>query len=112
MRFTQVPLDGIQSFWCVSCSTQLGVVCKLAEGALDLAIQVIDENVKQLRSQYGPLRDTTHHCCPLGRRAVDHYPLAVTFQPIPWPLNSPPIKSPVLNSNLIQTNIYMVLHIF
>jgi len=32
----QVCLDGIPSFWCVICTTQLGVICKLAEGALDL----------------------------------------------------------------------------
>jgi len=37
LKLVQVPLDGILSFWCVSCTTQLGVTCKLAEGALDLA---------------------------------------------------------------------------
>ncbi|KAK4816353.1 hypothetical protein QYF61_015667 [Mycteria americana] len=57
----QVPLDDIPSFWRVSCTTQLGVICKLAEGALDLAVNVIDENIEQRWSQYGPLRDTTHH---------------------------------------------------
>ena len=48
---------------------------------------------KQHRSQCGPLRDTTCHRHPFGHRAVDHYPLAATFQPIPEPPNSPPIKS-------------------
>jgi len=37
LELVQVPLDSIQSFWCVNCTTQLGVICKLAEGALDLA---------------------------------------------------------------------------
>jgi len=37
LELVQVSLDGILSFWCVSCTTQLGVICKLAEGALDLA---------------------------------------------------------------------------
>ncbi|KAK4816696.1 LOW QUALITY PROTEIN: hypothetical protein QYF61_020580 [Mycteria americana] len=58
----QVPLDDIPSFWCVSCTTQLGVICKRAEGALDLAVNVIDENIEQCWSQYGPLRDTTQVC--------------------------------------------------
>jgi len=34
-KLVQVLLDGILSFWCVNCSTQLGFICKLAEGALD-----------------------------------------------------------------------------
>jgi len=41
-----VPLDVIPSFWCVSCTTQLGVICKLAKGSLNPAVYVIDENVK------------------------------------------------------------------
>jgi len=36
-ELVQVPVDGILSFWCVICTTQLGVICKLAEGALDIA---------------------------------------------------------------------------
>ncbi|KAK4827791.1 hypothetical protein QYF61_021744 [Mycteria americana] len=58
---TQVPLDDILSFRCVNCTTQLGVVCKLAEGALNLTVNVIDENIERHWSQYGPLRDTTRH---------------------------------------------------
>ncbi|KAK4832910.1 hypothetical protein QYF61_026553 [Mycteria americana] len=60
-QLVQVPLDDIPSFWRVSCTTQLGVVCKLAEGALSLAVNVIEDNIEQHWSQYGPLRDTTHH---------------------------------------------------
>jgi len=36
LKLVQVSLAGIPSFWCVNCTTQLGVICKLAEGALDL----------------------------------------------------------------------------
>ncbi|KAK4827314.1 hypothetical protein QYF61_016564 [Mycteria americana] len=61
LQLVQVPLDGILSFRCVNCTTQLGVICKLAEGALDLAVNVIDENIELPQSQYGPLRDTTCH---------------------------------------------------
>ncbi|KAK4830334.1 LOW QUALITY PROTEIN: hypothetical protein QYF61_010098 [Mycteria americana] len=84
LQLVQVPLDDIPSFWHVNCTTRLGVICKLAEGALDLAVNVIDENIEQRWSQYGPLKDTT---------SVDRYPLDATIQPIPYPLNSPPIKS-------------------
>jgi len=37
LELVQVLLDGILFFRCVDRSTQLGVICKLAEGALDLA---------------------------------------------------------------------------
>jgi len=36
LKLVQVPLDGIPSFWRVNRTTQLGVVCKLADSALDL----------------------------------------------------------------------------
>jgi len=36
LKLVQVPLDGIPSLRCVNCTTQLGVICKLAECALDL----------------------------------------------------------------------------
>ncbi|KAK4818706.1 hypothetical protein QYF61_017927 [Mycteria americana] len=84
LQLIQVSLDDIPSFWHVNCTTQLGVICRLPEDALDLAVNVIDENLEQHWSQYGPLRDTT---------SIDHYPLDATIQPIPYPLNSPPIKS-------------------
>ncbi|KAK4815789.1 hypothetical protein QYF61_007229 [Mycteria americana] len=58
LQVVQVPLDDIPSFWRVNCTTQLGVICKLAEGALDLAINVIDENIEQHWSLYRPLYRT------------------------------------------------------
>jgi len=58
LQLVQVPLDGIPSLRRVDRTTQLGVICKIAEGALDLAVSLM----KILnRSQQGPLRDTTHH---------------------------------------------------
>jgi len=36
LQIVQVPLEGILSFWHVSCTTQLGVICKLAEGAIGI----------------------------------------------------------------------------
>ena len=51
-QLVQVPLDDVLSFWHVSCTTHLGVICKLAEGALDLAVWVTEENIKQHLSQW------------------------------------------------------------
>ncbi|KAK4822863.1 hypothetical protein QYF61_020714 [Mycteria americana] len=44
LELVQVPLDGIPSLRCVNCATELGVICKLAEGALNPTVYVIDEN--------------------------------------------------------------------
>ncbi|PKU46486.1 hypothetical protein llap_3205 [Limosa lapponica baueri] len=68
LKSVQVPLDGISSLWRVnSCvTTQLGVVSKLAEGALYPIVPVSTKDVKQHWSQYQPLRNTTHHWLPLG----------------------------------------------
>ena len=62
LRLVQVLLDGIPSLRRVDCTTQLCVVCKFAEGALDPTVYVIDEDIEQHWPQNGPLRDTTSHC--------------------------------------------------
>ncbi|PKU47022.1 hypothetical protein llap_2675 [Limosa lapponica baueri] len=46
LEIVQVPLAGILSLGCVSCTTQLGVICKLAEGALNPTVHVIDEDTE------------------------------------------------------------------
>jgi len=55
LKPVQVSLDGIPSLKHVDCTTQFGVICKLAEGALNPtanATNVTDEDIKQHRSQY------------------------------------------------------------
>ncbi|KAK4808149.1 hypothetical protein QYF61_000129 [Mycteria americana] len=52
LKPVKVPLDGIPSLQCVDCTTQLGVVSKLAEGALNPTAPVTDKDVKRCRSQY------------------------------------------------------------
>ena len=47
----QVPLDGFSSLQCIDCTAQLGVVCKLAESALDASVCVTDEDVEEHQSQ-------------------------------------------------------------
>ena len=48
LKPVQVPLDGFPSFQCIDCTAQFGVVHKLAEGALDAIVCVIDEGVEEL----------------------------------------------------------------
>jgi len=47
----QVPLDGFPSFQHIDCTTQLGVIHKLAEGSLDAIVYVIDKDIEEHRSQ-------------------------------------------------------------
>ncbi len=39
-------LDSILSLQCANCTIQLGVICKLAEGALDPSVHVTYKDVK------------------------------------------------------------------
>ena len=52
LQLVQVLLDGIPSFWCVNCTTQLGVICKRAEGALNLA-----KSLMKMLNSSGPSTD-------------------------------------------------------
>ena len=65
---------------------------KLAESALDPIIYVLDKDVKEHWSQDKHLGVTAHYQPPLGHKVIDYSPLAVTFQPILYPPNSPPFK--------------------
>jgi len=55
----QVPLVDFPSLQCIDYTTQLSVICKLAEGALNAIICVTDEDFEEHQSQDRPLRDTT-----------------------------------------------------
>jgi len=47
----KVPLDGIPSLQHIDCTTQLAVIGKLAEGALNPTVHVINKDVKPHWSQ-------------------------------------------------------------
>ncbi|KAK4816062.1 hypothetical protein QYF61_011070 [Mycteria americana] len=80
----KVPVDVIPALQCVSHTTQLGVVSKLAEGALSPTVHVADR-VKQHQSRHLSLLN--------GHQAIDCNSLSATIQPIPYPLSGPSIKS-------------------
>ncbi|KAK4825361.1 hypothetical protein QYF61_026880 [Mycteria americana] len=72
-QLVQVPLDGILSLKHVNHTTQLGIVCKLAEGALDPTVYVTDEGIKQYWSQYCPPEG--HHLSLISIWTLTHSPL-------------------------------------
>lgn len=47
----QAPVDGISSLQRVDCTSQLGVVCTLAEGALNPTAHIADKDAEQCWSQ-------------------------------------------------------------
>jgi len=65
LKPVQVTLDAIPSLQSVDRTTQVGVISKLAEGALNPTVHIADKEVKQQQSQYQTLRNATHHWSPL-----------------------------------------------
>lgn len=55
---------------CPSDKSQLGVVCKFTEGALDSIFRVTGKGIKLYWSQYGPLRDTNQEKKVNGKKSV------------------------------------------
>ncbi|GAB0187966.1 hypothetical protein GRJ2_001261900 [Grus japonensis] len=48
----QIPLSSLSTLKQINTPTQLGVICKLTEGALDLLVQIIDKDIKENWPQY------------------------------------------------------------
>ena len=53
LQLFQFLLDGIVSFQRVDCTTQLGVIGKLAEGALNPTVHVTDKDIRQYQFPSG-----------------------------------------------------------
>ncbi|KAK4806798.1 hypothetical protein QYF61_005594 [Mycteria americana] len=62
----QVPLYSLPPLKQINTPAQLGVVCKLTEGALDPLIQIIDKDIKQNWPQHRALGDTACDWPPTG----------------------------------------------
>lgn len=69
LKLVKLSLDDIPFLRHIRHTTQLDVLCKLAEGALDLAY-VIDKDTKCYWSQYRQVRDTTGHQSLRGHKAT------------------------------------------
>ncbi|KAK4823331.1 hypothetical protein QYF61_000933 [Mycteria americana] len=62
----QVPLQSLPTLKQINTPAQLGVICKLIEGALDPFVQIIDKDVKQNWPQHRALGNTTCDRPPTG----------------------------------------------
>ncbi|KAK4817040.1 hypothetical protein QYF61_026166 [Mycteria americana] len=71
----QVPLQSLPTLKQINTPAQLGVICKLTEGALDPLIQIIDRDIKQNWPQHRAL----------GNSACDRPPTTVKEKP--WALS-------------------------
>ncbi|KAK4831361.1 hypothetical protein QYF61_017492 [Mycteria americana] len=77
LKPVKVSLDGIPSLRHANCTTQLGVICKLAEGALNPAIYVIDEDIKYFLTSQRSQNSYLSH----GENLAQARAFALTFLP-------------------------------
>ncbi|KAK4828478.1 hypothetical protein QYF61_026703 [Mycteria americana] len=66
----------------INTPTQLGVICKLTEGALNPLVQIIDKDIKQEWPQHRALGNTTCDRPPTGFNSVHYNSLGQASQPV------------------------------
>ncbi|KAK4826190.1 hypothetical protein QYF61_006134, partial [Mycteria americana] len=81
----QVPLQSLPTLKQINIPTQLGVICKLTEGALDPLIQIIDKDIKQNWPQHRALGNTACDRLPTGFNSIHHNSLGLVIHPIFYP---------------------------
>ncbi|KAK4830892.1 hypothetical protein QYF61_013821 [Mycteria americana] len=77
----QVPLQSLPTLKQINTPAQLGVICKLTEGALDPLVQIIDKDVKQNWPQHRALGNATCDRPPTGVNSIHHNSLDLAIQP-------------------------------
>jgi len=106
----QVSLCGSTAFWCVSHSSQLCIIGKLADDALYLFFQVTDEDIEQHWTQCWPLRNATSYR-PLTR---DCSTQSSASQPVPSPPHCPliyPVLPKFINENVRGDSIKIIAEV-
>ncbi|KAK4806245.1 hypothetical protein QYF61_013389 [Mycteria americana] len=98
----QVPLQSLPTLKQINTPTQLGVICKLAESALDPFIQIIDKDVKQNWPQHRALGNTACDRPPTGVNSIHHHSLGPAVQPVLYPAKSIPVQA--MSSEFLQEN--------
>ncbi|KAK4811097.1 hypothetical protein QYF61_016383 [Mycteria americana] len=98
----QVPLQSLPTLQQINTPTQLGVVCKLTESALDPFVQIIDKDVKQNWPQHRALGNTACDRPPTGVNSIHHHSLGPAVQPVLYPAKSTPVQ--VMSSQFLQEN--------
>ncbi|KAK4832035.1 hypothetical protein QYF61_020550 [Mycteria americana] len=98
----QVPLQSLPTLQQINTPTQLGVICKLTEGALDPFIQIIDKDMKQKWPQHRAPGNTTCDRLPTGFNSIHHHSLGPAIQPVLYPAKSTPVQA--MSSQFLQEN--------
>ncbi|KAK4831064.1 hypothetical protein QYF61_015121 [Mycteria americana] len=98
----QVPLQSLPPLQQINTPAQLGVICKLAEGALDPFIQVIDKDIKQNWPQHRALGNTACDRPPTGVNSIHHHSLGLAIQPVLYPAKSTPVQA--MSRQFLQEN--------
>ncbi|KAK4807192.1 hypothetical protein QYF61_024312 [Mycteria americana] len=98
----QVPLQSLPPLKQINTPTQLGVICKLAEGALDPFVQIIDKDIKQNWPQHRALGNTACERPPTGVNSIHHHSLGLAMQPVLYPAKSTPVQA--MSSQFLQEN--------
>ncbi|KAK4830945.1 hypothetical protein QYF61_014404 [Mycteria americana] len=98
----QIPLQSLPTLQQINTPTQLGVICKLTEGALNPVIQIIDKDIKQNWPQHRALGNTACDQPPTGVNSIHHHSLGPAIQPVLYPAKSTPIQA--MSSQFLQEN--------
>ncbi|KAK4806232.1 hypothetical protein QYF61_013376 [Mycteria americana] len=98
----QVPLQSLPTLKQINTPAQLGVVCKLTEGALDPFVQIIDKDIKQHWPQHRALGNTACDRPPTGFTSIHHHSLGPAIQLVLHPAKSTPVQA--MSSQFLQEN--------
>ncbi|KAK4827284.1 hypothetical protein QYF61_016430 [Mycteria americana] len=98
----QLPLQSLPTLKQINTPTQLGVICKLTEGALDPFVQIIDKDIKQNWPQHRALGNTACERPPTGLNSIHHHSLGPAIQPVLYPAKSTPVQA--MSSQFLQEN--------
>ncbi|KAK4825857.1 hypothetical protein QYF61_003131 [Mycteria americana] len=98
----QVPLQSLPTLQQINTPTQLGVICKLTEGALDPFVQIIDKDIKQNWPQHRALGNTACDRPPTGVNSIQHHSLGPAIQPVLYPVKSTTLQA--MSSQFLQEN--------
>ncbi|KAK4821431.1 hypothetical protein QYF61_020014 [Mycteria americana] len=96
------PVQGLPPLKQINTPTQLGVICKLTQSALDPLVQMIDKDVKQNWPQHRALGDTACDQLPTGVNSIHHHSLGPAVQPVLNPAKSTPVQA--TSSQFLQEN--------
>ncbi|KAK4826455.1 hypothetical protein QYF61_009182 [Mycteria americana] len=98
----QIPLQSLPTLQQINTPTQLGVICKLTEGALDPLVQIIDKDIKQNWPQHRALGNTACDRPPTGVNSIHHHSLGPAIQPVLYPAKSTPVQA--MSGQFLQKN--------